>query len=365
MITTVLFAAAMLVGGRAVPTAAAQSDIPMHGWKLLPPVPDPIGFVGMFAGVLNGRLIAGGGAQFDKPSWLKGKKIFSDRIYTLAPGAETWLEHEARLPAPMAYFAMATAPDVIYLIGGTDEKECLRSIFELRAKGDDLVLTRLVDFMEPVALAGAAISGGRLYVAGGRSTPESTTPSSKVWSLDLADPKGSVWRREPDLPGTGVILGAMTAAEGQLYFFGGISFDAASKARPSAKAFRLDPREAKWTALPDLPEPRVGAVSPCLVLPGNRIFLIGGYAEVFAGPPREHPGFSQQTYYFDLADGRWRDGPLLPAATVLDRDKSTDAGPAPMVVAPGVIWEDHVVVVSGEVRPNARTRAVLAWPLGP
>ncbi len=90
---------------------------------------------------------------------------------------------------------------------------------------------------------------------------------------------------------------------------------------------------------------------------------MGGYAEVFPGAPREHPGFSAQTLFFDLGTQRWEKGPLLPATPVPDRDSPGDPGPAPMIGAPCVVWNDCVVVVGGEVRSSVRTPAVLAWPL--
>ena len=48
--------------------ADAPDSTPLHGWTLFAPLPDRVGFGGMFAGVLSGRLVAGGGSQFpDKP----------------------------------------------------------------------------------------------------------------------------------------------------------------------------------------------------------------------------------------------------------------------------------------------------------
>jgi hypothetical protein len=99
------------------------------------------------------------------------------------------------------------------------------------------------------------------------------------------------------------------------------------------------------------------------VIPGNKLFLIGGYAEVFPGAPREHPGFSAQTLLFDLAQQRWENGPMLPVTPVADRDSPGDAGPSPMIGAPCVQWNNFAVVVGGEVRSSVRTPAVLAWPL--
>mgnify|MGYP000458435433 CR=1 FL=1 len=85
--------------------------------------------------------------------------------------------------------------------------------------------------------------------------------------------------------------------------------------------------------------------------------------QAFPGERRDHPGFSRQTYLYDIAANRWSEGPLLPHEPPRDKDATGDAGPAPMVAAPGVVWQDHVIAVSGEVRASVRTPAVMALPI--
>jgi hypothetical protein len=102
---------------------------------------------------------------------------------------------------------------------------------------------------------------------------------------------------------------------------------------------------------------------PCPVRPDGHILLVGGYAEVFPGAPREHPGFATDTWIFNPVARTWSAGPEMPRAPAGDRDRSTDAGPGPVVAAPGAVWQGHAVVISGEIRPATRTPAVLAWPL--
>lgn len=345
--------------------AAAAASVEMHGWKLLPSLPDKIGFGGMAAGVLNGRLVAVGGSQFaEKPLWLKGEKTFSDRIFVLADPAAKWTVSTTRLPEPIAGAASAATADAIYLAGGIDATTCSRHVWEMRAQGDSFVFTALPDLPRPVGYGAAAIVGQRLYVLGGLDTPASKAPSTEVWSIELPATRGkATWRREPDAPGAGGFVEAAASDGRDVYLFGGIGFDAAGKARPSSRAARLDVNAGKWEVLPDLPEPRVGISTPCPVVPGNKLFLVGGYSTVFPGPPREHPGFDAQTYFFDLTHRRWERGPLLPNAAVVDRDAPGDVGPAPMIGAPCVVWHDLVVVVGGEVRSSVRTPSVLAWPL--
>jgi hypothetical protein len=103
----------------------------------------------------------------------------------------------------------------------------------------------------------------------------------------------------------------------------------------------------------------VAAVSPCALIDGKRMLVVGGYAAAFPGERREHPGFSRQTWIYHLADRRWSPGPLLPHMAPTNRDATGDAGPAPMIAAPGVLWHGLYVVVGGEVRASVRTPAVL------
>jgi hypothetical protein len=345
-----------------IPGDTPQAETSSAGWKLLPPLPDPVGFGGMFAAVLDGRLVAGGGSQFrDKPLWLNGEKVFSDRLFTLADLTGPWREHTFRLPLKAAHYASAATADAIYLAGGVDGKGCLRETWEIRPEGDSFVCTPLPDLPKASGYAAAAIVGGRLYVAGGQDAATIRVASVETWSLDLKEKLA--WRREPDRPGVGVFLAASAVHGDHFYLIGGVNFDAEGKSIQSAQVWRFATKTGRWERVADLPEPRVAAASPCALIDGGKIFLIGGYAKAFPGPPREHPGFSEQTFLYDIEQQRWENGPLLPKAPVTDRDRTGDTGPAPMVVAPGVVWMNHAVVISGEVRASTRTPAVLAWPL--
>jgi hypothetical protein len=70
-----------------------------------------------------------------------------------------------------------------------------------------------------------------------------------------------------------------------------------------------------------------------------------------------------QTFFYDIGKGRWENGPLLPHAAVPDRDAAGDPGPAPMLASPIVVWQNHAVAISGEVRASVRSPQVLAWPI--
>lgn len=334
---------------------------PGPGWNSFAPLPDPIGYAGMAAGVLGGHLVATGGSQWDRPIWLKGARSFTDRIFVLDTPASSWRIAAAKLSVPSGHFAGASTPDAIYLAGGNAATGSLDTVQVIKAAGNDYSIDRLPNLPAPTGYAAAAIAGGRLFVIGGVPDPSSIEARCEVWSLDLAAPRA--WTREADLPGPGVIVPAAAGLGDAVYVFGGMAFDAAKKPAPSRAVYRLPRAGDVWEILPELPEPRVACVSPCPVLSDGTIWLIGGYAEVWGGAQREHPGFSAQTLIFDPARRTVRPGPVLPRIGEPDRDAAGDPGPVPMVGAPAVVWGDQVVIVGGEVRIATRTNAVLARPL--
>lgn len=346
------------------PISSTSGGEPANAWITLQPLPDAVGFAGMFAGVLDEKLVVGGGSQFrDKPLWLAGEKTFSDRIFTLDQIEGRWSDSSERLPRPMAHFASAATADAIYLAGGADATGHLSEVHEIRLQGGKLKTTQLMDLRETLAYAAAAVSNGRLYVAGGQNSVTERTASAKVWSLAIANgPADAKWRAEPDLPDGGVFVGTMAEARGAIYFIGGVGFSADGQSVRSNRICRLVLGATRWERLPDMPEPRVGPLAPCPVV-GNRVFVVGGYASAFAGERRDHPGFSCQSYWYDIPTQRWSNGPLLPHVGPENKDATSDTGPAPMVAAPGVVWRDHVIAISGEVRASVRTPAVLALPV--
>lgn len=353
------FASLLAAASLTMSAAPNKTESTPTGWFQLAPLPDPIGLGGMAAGVIEGRLVAVGGSQWDKPIWAKGARLLSDRIFVLDAPDGKWRVDDVHLPVKAGHFATATTKDAIYFAGGLGESGVLRSVYKLEAKAGRFACTTLPELPEPIIYGAAAISAGRLYVLGGLPDPASKVASSTVWSLGLAG--DTAWRREPDLPQGGRFVAAAAGVDDAVYFFGGMGFDVMGKPAPSAAAYRL--QGGTWTRLPEIPAARVGAASPCAVLPGNRILLAGGYGEIFGGAHREHPGFPPETFIYDRKTKSWLTGPALLSATVGDRDLSGDRGPFPMIGAPAVEWNGLVVIISGEVRVSTRSPAVVALRL--
>lgn len=360
---TVPFAAHFgLIAAFALMNPSAHSAVPASDWVVLNSLPDPIGYAGMAAGVIGGRLVATGGTQWSQPVWLKGTRKFNDEIFVLGGLDQKWQVSSARLPVASGHFASAASGQAIYFAGGTHPGGCLATAYELRAEGGGYVTRRLADLPKPIGYAAGAIVGNRFFLIGGVPDPTSTQPTNEVWSLDLSSPTAR-WDREADLPGPGLLVPAASSSGTSVFVFGGMAYDAAGQPVPSAAAYHLPKAGGIWERLPDIPQPRVGINTPCPVLTDGTIWLIGGYSEVWRGAQREHPGFAEQTYFYNIARRTWATGPKLPNVGAGDRDVSGDVGPLPTIGAPVAVWQNHVTVVGGEVRISTRTPSVIAWPL--
>jgi N-acetylneuraminic acid mutarotase len=354
-------ALAALAGCAATTTSPSMKNSPSqnrNAWKTLAPLPDPIGFGGLMAGVIDDQLVAAGGSQWDKPVWAGGKRLLSDRIFVLESIDGKWREHSSRLPQQAGHFAAAEEGGRIFFAGGLGASGTVKSSYQLAKAGAEFRSTPLPDLPEPIVYGAGAVSGGRFYVIGGLPDPSAKPASRRVWSIET---KGSApqWRAEPDLP-IGVFVASAAGDANSVYVLGGMTFSAGGALEPSKSVYRLT--RGKWEPLADLPEPRVAAASPAPIANGT-LYAVGGYATVFPGAAREHPGFSRQTFLYDIAAGRWSNGAVLEHVPPTDRDAAGDVGPAPMIGAPGVVWRNHVVVISGEARAAVRTPAVVALPL--
>src|ERR1700722_11979195 len=90
-------------------------------WTPFPPVPDPEGFAGGFAGVSGGALLFAGGSNFPigKRQWQGGSKQYYDTLYVLESPTGAW-RIAGRLPRPNGYGVSASYGGEFILAGGGD-----------------------------------------------------------------------------------------------------------------------------------------------------------------------------------------------------------------------------------------------------
>lgn len=153
-----------------IPIAGRAGD-PLS-WDRLPPLPDPIGFAGSFAGVSRDTLIVAGGANFpDAPPWEGGTKVWTDRVFLLDQPDGPWRESETRLPRPLGYGVSITTDDGLLCLGGSHADGHSAECFLLRVENGRLVRTELPSLPRPCANACGTLVGNTVYVAAGLGSP--------------------------------------------------------------------------------------------------------------------------------------------------------------------------------------------------
>ena len=298
-------------------TIAAQPPTKMGAWKILAPIPDPVGFAGMFAGVLGGRLLAGGGSQFaTKPIWLGGNKSYSDRIFSLSSMMGSWREEELRLPSARCFFAHVATREAIYLAGGMGAEGSFKTCYRLVAEKEGLALMSMPDLSAPLSHAVAGILGDRMYVIGGLKHPGDKSATTEVWSLKVGAENASEekWRRERDYPGPGVFAASAATDSRFIYVLSGLSFDATGGLVPAKGACRFDSETSTWQLLPNLPEPRAGAASTSFFFISRKTDahrrIRPDLSRSNAGPPRIQRS-DARTRYRKTAMGKRSDSPAF------------------------------------------------------
>lgn len=183
------------------------------------------------------------------------------------------------LPIGVNHAMGASFDDVVYIIGGYRGEADLTyptdRAFALRGTGWE----ELPPMPEVRAAAGAAVIGGRIYVAGG------VGPNGLADSTLVFDVAGGTWSKAAGVPTPREHLGVATDGR-RLYVVGG---------RPpnTDVAEVFDPQTGHWERLPDMPTPRGG-----LAAAGTANGLI-----VAAGGEAEDTFREVEAYY--VARGSW------------------------------------------------------------
>lgn len=325
--------------------------------RLLPELPDPHGFAGMFGGVASGALLCAGGANFSaRPLAQGGKRVWHDRIFALEDPEGPW-GVVGRLPRPLGYGVSGTWRDAVVIAGGMDADGHRSEAWLLRRAGGAVVIEALPDL--PIATANpcGAVVGDQLYVAGGQGAIDSTPALARAFVCDLA----AAQRRWLEIPwpeeAPGRILAVAGAADDAFHLFSGAALlkDVAGKVVRTylTDAWRYRPGQG-WNRLPDLPRPAAAAPNPAWRRgPGEWAILGGIWPEYLAAAEAApvHPGFSGEVLTYSERTQAWRAEPW--GAGV--------GGVRPRLVAPAVPWRGGLAVVSGEIAPGFRTPGVEWW----
>jgi N-acetylneuraminic acid mutarotase len=320
-------------------------------WRKLPSLPDQEGFAGCFAGVSNGALIVGGGANFpDKKPWEGGKKVWYDTVFVLENPQGSW-KVAGKLPRPLGYGVSVTHSGGIVCVGGSDSGRHYQDVFRLEWKSGQLVTSSLPPLPKPVANACGALVGDTLYIAGGQEKPDANETSKQLFCIDLGA-ANSAWRQVDPWPGSARMLAVAAAFDGSFWLVGGVDVTAGADVKPARRylkdGFRFHPQTG-WRRIADLPYALAAAPSPAPTDRSGFRILGGDAGSQLLVPPEQNRGFNRTILRYDVRADRWAKAGELPVAHV---------------TTPCVFWNNSWVIPSGEVRPGVRSPHVWRVAIG-
>jgi len=352
----ILFGAVACIAARfSVAEEMAQTG-PILTWDTVPPLPDPVGLAGVYAGVSNDALMVAGGANFpEAPPWDGGEKLWHDAIFVLTDPDSVW-QQLGRLPRALAYGVSLTTDEGVICIGGGDANRHYTEVFRLEWTGESVNITELPPLPRPTAFMCGAILGNTIYVAGGREQPDSPGALKTFCSLDLSE-KDAQWDELEPWPGRPRMLAVAAAQDGAFFVVSGVDLvhgdDDTVKREYLRDGYRYRPGEG-WTRIADLPRAVAAAPTPAVSLGQTHFLVLGGDTGADVGKDlREgHPGFSPEILAYHTITDTWVMAGTLP--------KNPDASLWPPVTTTTTEWRGRIIVPSGEARPGIRTPQVLA-----
>jgi N-acetylneuraminate epimerase len=292
----------------------------------------------------------GGGANFPNGyPWQGGKKVWHDTVYALTRTGGVW-EVVGRLPHPLAYGVSATVNGRLVCIGGSDSQRHYAEVFALKWISGRLETLPLPSLPVPLANAAGTTVGATVFICGGSEEPGELAAKNRLFALDLSQ-NPPAWKELAPCPGKGRILPVAASLDGAFYIAGGAALEPA--ASRIARVYLRDTWRyrtgAGWQRMADLPAPSVAAPSPAPSL-DSTFLIVGGDDGSLAGfqPVDKHPGFPKTILAYDAKADAWRTNGEVPAARA---------------TAPTAYWNNHFVILSGEMRPGVRSPEV--WTLSP
>lgn len=342
--------------------AKPESRLRVH--RHLPPLPDREGFAGMFAGVVDGKLLAAGGANFPQGyPWQGGRKVWYDQIFILdSPDEKTWSKSDLRMLLPAGYGLSFSFENRMFIAGGETgpsvieskvEPVCLKTVISFGFEKGKLASRPEPSIPEPLKDSCGVLIGNRFFLVGGLTSPSATMASNRLYILDLND-RLTGWRRGPDLPAAGRFQSVAGTDGRNLFVYSGIVPKAAAdgtqiRSKPYLReVWRFSPGSnplaGQWKRLADMPREAAAAPSPAIRSPlGDLVILSGATGADHSKPQQSHEGWTSDALIHEPAADRWH----------VVR-KTFETGQA-VVTAPTVHWTGIDIAVSGEIAPGRRT----------
>ncbi len=338
-----------------------ESDMISFQWSQLDPIPDPYGFAGGFSGISNNALIFAGGANFPdgKAPWNNGVKKWYDDIFVLEHPDGQW-KKAGQLPTALGYGTSISYDNRLIVIGGSNETGHSDKVWSLLYENSSVVIDSLPSLPHTLANSCGAVVNDIVYVAGGllNDTDKNTTPV--FWSLSLKEPEKG-WQVLTPFPGESRMLSIAGEWNGQFALFSGVKLDEGVRVYLK-DAYIYHPQHG-WDSLPELPY-SVAAAPSLAFTHDSTLFIFGGdngaLAAEAATLKEKHPGFENKILQFDFTTKAWSEKGKIPVEIKNNAAEQPNESVWAPVTTALVVWNDYIVIPSGEVRPAIRTPRVLA-----
>jgi cyclically-permuted mutarotase family protein len=360
----------------------AQNAVPTLSWKKAASVPDAgdaktsLGLAGAINGVNNDMLIVAGGSNFpDKLPWQGGTKVYYDKIFVLEKKGNKYCWNKkvkSVLPEPVAYCGNTSTSSGIVYVGGENEKGISDKCFLLNwNKEENAVVVKSLPGL-PLALTNVAVThlDDVVYAVGG---DEQKNSSRAFFSLDLKD-KNLHWQRLPDFP----IALANATAVAQNSIFGKMIFVIGGRSKTSSgisdlhhTTFAFDLKKQEWKKCADISDGKIItnlSAASGVPLEQNKILITGfDNGQIFhrietliakiaqAKTPGEKQKLTEEKNSFSIYHKGF-DKRLLLYDT--NSDAWTKIGELPFrahVTTTDVKWGDEIIISNGEIKPGVRT----------
>ena len=338
-----------------------ESTIPAFGNQK-----SALGVAGPIAGKNGDYLIIAGGANFDSPFW-ENEKVWHQDIWILPQEdirQQGWI-NAGKLDHALAYSAVVSSSKGIVAMGGCNQDQTFDEVLLIKwdHEKQNVVIEYLPSLPFPCAYGSAALIDEKIYLAGGTKGPGLETAMNNFWRLDL-EKYGSdnfSWDILPPWPGPerayNLCVAQHNGYSNCIYVLSGrrqaketATWEVLSDVYAFDPLLYTNKTKDPWTRKGDMPAPRMAGTA--IPVGQSHLFVISGAdGSLFQKADslrEEHPGFPKQLLGYHTISDTWFEGGEIPANQV-----TTHA----------INYEDHFVLISGEVKPRIRTPQI--WKITP
>jgi N-acetylneuraminic acid mutarotase len=253
-------------------------------------------------GVAKGRIVVFGGTN-----WEDGKKKWLQAIRVFDPAASSW-STLADMSCQRAYGLCIQDDQALALVGGSNDRSTIRYLETY--DGACLGVTKDLDLPRSIVLSAGGRIGMKDYIVGG--TDDAANLAGMTAATHVI--AGSEVSRLADYPGKSFAVAASAVVGDEMFVFGGMNYDEATKAPAnSTAAYAFSPAKNTWRKLQPLPVANRGLAA--VVLDEQHIYLAGGYTD----------NFTADAVIYDVKTDSYQKAKSLPYAAMVGLVKLGDS----------------------------------------